>query len=478
MARLRRIEKSLTEGGLGGSIWRLALPMMVGGALQNLFSMVDLYFIGRLGHVQVAGLAIAGTVIAVMVMLVQGIAVGTTALVAHFTGGKNYGMADEVLGQTLVLGFLGSIVMLAVSLYAVKPLLMLFGATGDVLRYAAEYLRIIFGLSLTIFLFVGINQALRGAGDARTPLKALVIANIVNIILDPMLIMGYGPFPQLGIAGSAVATVTSRGIGLVFLILHTTVGHSAIQLRLKHFKPDAVLMKRIISIGSFASLQVLIREMSMLMLMRLVSSFGAITLAAFGIGARLRAFIIVPGFGFANAAAVTVGQNMGAGKPKRAAKSGWRTVLYYEVIAIPIAVLFIIFAPRLVGIFSHNAEVTDIGATFLRFLAVTLPFLAFSLILGQGMNGAGDTRTPTIVNATGQLGFRIPLAYLLALTAGMGSTGIWLGINASDITQGIGMALLFQVGYWQKVYAKHKVALRSKSLAVTTDTGPPPAETG
>ena len=469
--RKRKIEKGLTDGRLSSSIWKLAAPMMISGALQNLFSMVDLYFVGRLGHIEVAALSIAGTVVSILIMLVMGISVGTTALIAHFTGKKEHEKADEVLGQTFILGIIGSLIMLAVSLFLVEPLLKLFGATGDVLIYASQYLKVIFGWSLVMFLFVGINNALRGTGDAKTPLKVLIIANTINIFLDPMLIMGYGPFSRMGVEGSAIATVVSRGIGVIFLFLHMIFGHSTIQFKIKYIKPIPVLMKRIVSIGSFASLQVFIREVSFLFLMRLVSSFGAVTLAAYGIGARLRMFIMVPGFGFSNAAAVLVGQNMGASQPKRATKSAWRSLLYYEFIAIPLALLFFTFAPHIVGFFNDYPGVIKIGSSFLRYLAVTFPFLAASLVLGQSMNGAGDTKTPTVVNAIGQLGFRVPFAYLFALVANMAQSGIWLGINASDVVQGIGMIFVFRSGHWKKTYAKHREKLEGKPLIPTTDTG-------
>jgi len=457
--RERRVEEGLVEGRLSRSIWKLAVPMMIGGALQDLFSIVDLFFVGRLGHIEVAALSIAGTITGILMMVVQGIAVGTMALISHFTGEKNYEMSDKILGQTYIWSIIGAVGMLFISFFLVEPLLTLFGATGDVLVYAAEYLRITFASSIVIFLFVGTNNALRGSGDAKTPLYALIIANILNIFLDPMLIMGYGPFPAMGVAGSALATVLTRGIGLLFLFSHLLFGHSTLHLKPKHLKPIPSLMKRIVSIGSFASLQVFIREISFLFLMRLVTSFGDVTLAAYGIGQRIRMFIMVPGFGFASAAAVLVGQNLGAKKPERAKKSAWRAVTYYEVVTIPIAVLFLIFAPAIVGIFNDHPEVITIGSSFLRYLAITFPFLAFSLVFSQAMNGAGDTKTPTIVNAIGQLGFRIPLAYLFALTAGLGYTGIWLGINASDIVQGIGMIFIFRAGHWQEAFKKHKKKL-------------------
>ncbi len=467
MKRERKIENRLITGNISRSIWTLATPMMIGGALEDLFSMVDLYFVGKLGHIEVAALAIAGTVVAIFMMMVQGITVGTTALIAHFTGDRNYEEADQVLGQTFILGLIGSFIMYIVAVFLVEPILILFGAEGEVLIYAADYLKITFGWSIAIFFFEGVNQALRGSGDAQMPLKALIIANILNIILDPLLIMGYGPFPKMGVAGAAIATALTRGIGFIFLFLHLTVGHSTLQFKVRYTKPNLFLMKRIISIGSFSSLQVFIREVSFLFLMRLVASFGAITLAAYGIGARLRMVIMVPGLGFANSASVLLGQNMGAKQPERATESAWRTVLYYEFIAIPLATIFIIFAPQLVAIFAKQPEVIRIGTSFLRYLGVTFPFLALSLVLGQAMNGAGDTAAPTIINAIAQLGVRIPLAYIFALVVGMGSSGIWLGINASDIAQGLGMVFLFKSGHWKKVYAKHREKLEQQPIRTT-----------
>ncbi|HRR96293.1 MAG TPA: MATE family efflux transporter [Candidatus Ratteibacteria bacterium] len=466
--RKRKIEKGLVDGELSHSIWKLAGPMMIAGALHDLFSMVDLFFVGKLGHIEVAALAIAGTTMSVMMMLVQGIAVGTMVLIAHFTGEKNYEMSDNVLGQTFIWSLIGASIMLPVSFFLVEPILKLFGATGNILVYAADYLRINFNYSLVIFLFVGISNALQGSGDARIPLYALVIGNVLNIILDPLYIMGYGPFPALGVAGSAVATVLTRGVGVIYLFIHLLFGHSTIHFKIKYLKPIPFLMKRIVSIGFFASLQALIREISFLFLMRLVTSFGAVTLAAYGIGSRLRSFIMVPGFGFASAAAVLVGQNLGAKKPKRAEKAAWRALRYYEFLLTPIVIIFLFFAPTLVGFFNNNKEVITIGSSFLRYLAITFPFLAFSLVFSQAMNGAGDTRTPTIINAIGQLIFRIPFAYFCALVLGLGYKGIWLGINASDIVQGIGMTMVFRSGHWKKAFARHKNKLLKDDRQMAT----------
>ena len=372
-------------------------------------------------------------------------------------------MSDKVLGQTLVLSIIGSMLMLIVSFFLVEPLLRLFGAKGDVLFYAAEYLKINFTFSIVIFLFAGVTNALQGSGDAKTPLHALIVANILNIILDPMLIMGYGPFPAMGVAGSALATVITRGIGVFVPFVHLFFGHSTLHLKWKYFKPCYVFDEENRKHRFFCFSSSVYSRDIVFVSNAIGDIFGDATLAAYGIGSRLRTFIMVPGFGFASAAAVLVGQNLGAGKPERAKKSAWQAVMYYEIIAIPLAVLFLIFAQPLVGIFNDHPEVITIGSSFLRYLAVTFPFLAFSLVFSQALNGAGDTKTATLINAIGQLLFRVPFAYFCALVLGLGYKGIWLGINASDVVQGIGMIIVFNLGHWQKVFLEHKKKLSRHS---------------
>jgi len=470
MTRKRKIETGLVEGRISTAIWKLAVPMMVGGALEDLFSMVDLYFVGRLGHQAVAALSIAGTVVAVLTMLVQGIGVGTLALVAQFIGRKEYAKADEVLGQTFLLAGMGTVLIYGARWLLVVPLLELFGAKGEVLNMAADYLRITFGWSGVIFFSAGINHAFRGSGDARTPLRALIIGNLLNIVLDPMMIMGYGGFPALGVAGSALATVASRGIGLIYLFLHLLFGHSTIHFRTRWLKPDGKLMREIIQVGSFASLQVLIREISFLFLMRLVASFGDETLAAYGVGSRIRVMLMVPGSAFAGAASVLTGQNLGANQARRAKKSAWSAVAYYQMLIIPAATIFLIWAPSIVGVFTDHEQVVALSSSYLRYLAVTFPFLGFSLVFSQALNGAGDTVTPTIINAIGQLLFRVPLAYLCALAFHMGPNGIWIGINGSDIVQGLGTIFIFRSNYWLKMHNRRRATMGLPPLAEDSGT--------
>jgi putative MATE family efflux protein len=466
--RQRKINSQTIQGSLNRSIWQLALPMTAGAVLFNLFTLVDLFFVGRLGHIAVAALSISGVLLSIILMFIMGIATGTTAVVAHFIGSKDYAAADNTVFQTIIISIICWCGMAFVGVFLSSWLLRLFGAGLEVIAKATAYLRINFIWSIFIFLFVGLCQALRGAGDVIMPLKAIVLANIINILLDPLFIFGLGPFPRLEVAGSAVATVLSRAIGTSIIILYMIKGHSALRLHLPAFRINLPIMSRMIKIGFYASLQVLLREISFLFLLRLVTSFGVAALAAFGIVTRLRMVAIFPGMGMANTAAVLIGQNMGANQTNRATQAGWRTVWLYQLFIIPVAVTFFILSPNLIGIFNNHPEVIRIGTTYLRYLAVAFPFLAFSLILGRGMNGAGDTLAPAIITGISYLGYRIPAAYFMTLTLGLGTMGIWLGIVSSDVLQGILIVAYFYLSFWQKRYYQYRRALVSYPLPEST----------
>lgn len=459
--RPRKINSSITEGGVKSAIWKLAMPIMAGAALQDLFALADLFFIGRLGHVAVAALSISGVLLAVIMMAAIGISTGTTALVAHYIGKKDYQSADNVLFQTVVLSLVCSLVMALVGIFGTAGLLRLFGASPEIIPAASEYLKITFVWSIFIFLFIAFNQALGGSGDVIVPLKILLLANIINIILDPLFIFGFGFFPRMEVAGSAIATVISRAVGVIVLLRYFLFGYSSLHFHRGIFRINLPVMGRMVKIGFFATLEVLLRQLSLLLLLGLITSFGTACLAAYGIVIRLRMTIMMFGFGMGNACAVVVGQNMGADSSERAVQSGWKALKYYELMVIPAAILFFIFAPQIISVFSNHPEVVGLGSDFMRFIAVTFPFLAAALILGKGINGAGDTIAPAVMTGVAQLGLRIPVAYILALFFGLGPTGIWLSINFSDISQGLAMMWYFKRGFWKKRYYEHRAILEA-----------------
>jgi len=439
--------RDLTEGNIIKNIWYLALPTMATSALWDLFNIVDMIFVGKLGPSAIAAVSMCGIMMGMIFALAIGITTGTIALVSRFFGAKDFETADKVVVQTIFLAITASVIIGIGGYLLAEPIMRLLGAEGEVVDLGSLYFKIIAICSFTIFLTFSLTSTLRGAGDAVTPMKVLVFSSLLNIILDPLLIFGIWIFPKMGVAGSALATVIARGVGMLLLINIFLKGHSYFHLKPKDFKLDFRIIGKI-RIGFFGSLQVFVRNISMLVLLRIVASYGTFAVAAYGICMRLRLATMMPGFGLSQASAILVGQNLGAQKPGRAAKSAWITVGLYELLMGFFAVLILIFAPYIIKVFNTNPEVVRIGIQFIRILSLTLVFIALSLVIGRAFNGAGDTLSPMIITGFSLLLFRIPVTILLAKMLGV--IGIWFGITLSDIVQGGIMSGWFLKGKWKE----------------------------
>lgn len=446
--RSMQIRRDLTEGNIIRNIWFLALPTVVTSALWDLFNIVDMIFVGKLGPSAIAAVSMCGMMMGIIFTIAIGITTGTVALISRFFGAKDFKTADNVVVQTIFLAITASVIMGIGGYFLATPVIQLLGAKGNVVVLGSQYFKIISVGSFTIFITFSLTSTLRGAGDALTPMKVLIFSTVLNIILDPLLIFGIWIFPKMGVAGSALATVIARGIGMLLLINIFIKGHSYFHLKPKDLTLDIRMMWRIIKIGFFGSLQVLVRNISMLILLRIVAIYGTFTIAAYGICMRLRLAAMMPGFGFAQASAILVGQNLGANKPGRAAQSAWTTTGLYEILMGIFAILLLIFAPSIIKIFNTNPEVVRVGIQFLRILSLTLVFIALSLVIGRSFNGAGDTLSPMLITGFSLLLFRIPLAILLAKM--WGTPGIWFGIAISDVVQGGIMSGWFIKGKWKE----------------------------
>lgn len=443
-----KTKRDLTEGSIARNIWFLSFPTIITSGLWDLFNIVDMIFVGKLGPTAIAAVSICGIMMGIIFTIAVGITTGSVALIARFFGARDYEKAEKVVIQTLFLALAASISIGISGFLIARPLIQLLGATGDVIVFGTHYFRIISIGSFTIFMTFSLASALRGAGDPLTPMKALAVATAVNIILDPLLIFGFSIFPRMGVAGSALATVIARGTGMTILIVVFLRGHSYFHLKFKDFVIDPRMIWRILRIGFFGSLQVLMRNLSMLILVKIVSQFGTFAIAAYGIGMRLRLVTMMPGFGLSQASAVLVGQNLGAKKPERAAQSAWTTVAFYEIIMVVFAALLIGFAPALVRLFNSTPEVVAIGGRLIRFFSLSLVFLALSLVIGRSFNGAGDTISPMLITGFALLVFQIPLVYLLSKY--LNTTGIWIGIAAADTVQACIMGGWFLTGRWKR----------------------------
>jgi len=442
-------KRDLTTGSISKGIWYLALPMIIGNMLEVTFNLVDMFWVGRLGPVALASVAMSGVIMMILITFIIGINTGTLALVARFTGSGEDELRDNVAMQALILGFFIALCVGIVGYFSSPSLLKLLGAGPEVLAEGTKYLRVIFvGTVFVVFSFV-VSFILRGAGDSVTPTVVLAFAGIVNVILDPLFIFGIG-FPKMGVAGAALATVIAFGLAGLIGLEVLLKGRSHIHLKLNKLKVDLSAMIRIIRIGIPASAQMIVRSFMGAALMAIVAAFGTFAVAAYGIGIRLTMFVLMPGFGFAMAAATLVGQNLGAQEPERAEASGKLATLFYEITVIVIAFVYIVFAPNIISVFDGSPEVLRIGVEFLRITSWSFLFIPFGMVLGRAIMGAGDTVPTMLITLVSLWFFQIPVAYMLAKPLGFGLAGVWYAILAASVLQASLTTFWFKLGLWKR----------------------------
>ncbi|MFP4028969.1 MAG: MATE family efflux transporter [Candidatus Brocadiia bacterium] len=454
--------REILNGSINASIWRLAVPTWGGFVFLNLMHLVDMFFVGKLGPVAVAGVTMSSVMIGIVIVVALGIEGGTTALVANAFGREDERHAGIVTGQGLFIAMVLAVALAAFGNPLAPHILRLLGAEPGVVEVGSGYLRIISGGGLALLLHISLAAALRGAGDAVTPAKTLILANALNAILDPLLIFGMFGFPKLGVAGSALATILGRGLAiLALLIFMLSSRKSILELHVSDIWPRFEIIGRILRIGVFASGRAMLRNLGRLILMRLTASFGTAAVAAFGIGFRLQMLVLAPGKGFGTAAATMIGQNLGANQPGRASRSGWTATGTAMIIGGCLTALFWADPHMLIRVFNKDPEVVEAGATLLKWFSASFPLMAAGIVLSQGMIGAGESLRPMIVTGMSQVVIAVPLAVFLA-TRWESVDGIWVALFTGNIAMGLLNALLFQRGAW-----KHTGARPGKTLEVS-----------
>lgn len=442
-------QQDFTTGSLGRAIVLLAIPMVLEMLMQSVFELADIYFVSRLGAEAVAAVGITASLLIFVFAIGMGLSMATTAMVARRMGEKDPEAAAATAFQSIVIAVAVSVPVAVLGVWLAPDLLRLMGATEAVVEQGATYCAILLGSNITILLLFLINAIFRGAGDAVLAMRALGLSNLINIVLDPLLIFGIGPFPEMGVTGAAVATATARGIGVIYQISMLTRGTGRLHVNRESIRWNYGLVRRMARIAGPGIVQYLVGSASWIVVIRLVAVFGSAAVAGYTIGVRVIIFALLPSWGMGNAAATLVGQNLGARKPERAERAVWITSTCNAVFLTVVAVGLLFFDEPLMHIFTFERDVVDIGADFLRIIAYSYPFFALGMVMVQAFNGAGDTTTPTWINAFAYWVIQIPLAASLAHLAELGVAGIFIGIAiAQVIFAGVGIAV-FRRGLWK-----------------------------
>lgn len=440
----------IVEGPAASAIARLAAPMLVGAVLQNIQSLIDLFWVGRLGPSAVAAVAMSGTILMVLFPMLMGLSTGTVALVARAIGARKPDEASEAAGQSIMLAFVLGGLSGVFGWYYADKLFLLLGAGPEVLADGRGYLQISLLGSFTVFvLFIG-NAALQGAGDTVSPMVVMAISNVLNIVLDPLFIFGLGPFPAMGVHGAAIATVLAQAAAALVSVFILFTGRSRLHVRLRHGIPQFGLSWRILRIGLPGSGQMVSRSLMSAVMMRIVAASGTAAVAAYGIGMRFHMILLMPAFALGGAAATMVGQNLGAGKPARARHAAWVATALDTAVMIVAAAIIIPLAPALIGVFNNHADVVEIGVRYLRVVSPFYLFAALGIVLGRGLNGAGDSVGPMVITVVTLWGLQVPLAVYFSRLWQPATEGIWWAMVVAFVVQGLLTALWFETGRWMK----------------------------
>ncbi len=447
---IRGSHQDYTTGSLNRSIILLAIPMVLEMVLESLFAVVDVFWVSRLGADAIATVGLTESIVTLVFAVALGLGMSTTAMVARRIGEKDHDGAAVSAVQAIFLGLIASVAM-GLPFFLLAPhLLKLMGASPSIIAGGANYVRIALGGSGVIMMLFLNNAIFRGAGDAAIAMRLLWVSNILNLVFDPIFIFGLGPFPKLGVTGAALATFSGRGIGVLYQFYRLAKGTERLRILARHLRVEGEVLWRLVRVSITGILQFLIGQSSWIGLVRIVSLFGAPALAGYTIAIRVIIFAILPSWGLSNAAATLVGQNLGAGHPDRARNAVWRTGFWNMVFLGSVGVVFIAFAPWIIGLFTHDPAVVPTAVHCLRIFSCGNIAFAYGMVLMQAFNGAGDTLTPTYINLVCFWILEIPLAWWLAMHTAMGVNGVFVAIVVADVFVVAISLVLFRRGKWAK----------------------------
>lgn len=448
---LRGEETEFTSGSINKAIFLLSVPMVLEMVMESLFAVVDVFFVGKVSVDAVATVGLTESVVMIVYSIAIGMSMAATAIVARRIGEKNPKRAADAAFQAILISVSISVIISIFGVVYAEDILRVMGGSEQLIAQGAGYTRVMLGGNASIMLLFLINAIYRGAGDASMAMRSLWIANGLNIVLDPIFIFGIGPIPGFGVEGAAIATTIGRSIGVFYQLMGLFGGERLIKLTVANVRVRWKTVKSIFDIAAGGMGQFLVESASWIFLVRIISEFGSAALAGYTIAFRIIVFTILPSWGMANAAATLVGQNLGAEKPERAESSVWRTAHMNTGFLFAVSVIFFWFAPEFVGIFSEEAVVQEHGALALRIICVGYITFAYGMVISQGFNGAGDTKTPVVMNVIFFWFIQIPLAYVLAIKLDYGFFGAMTSVAVAFALHAMACIYWFRLGKWKLV---------------------------
>ena len=442
-------DQDFTTVRLNKAIFLLALPMVLELVMESVFAVVDIFFVSRLGAGAVATVGITESLLTIVYSLAIGLSTATTALISRRIGEKNPDGAAVAAVQAILTGVLISFLISVPGILFAGDILRLMGSSPEIIRAFSGYTAIMLGSNVIIMLLFIINAVFRSSGDAAVSMRVLWLANSINIVLDPCLIFGLGPFPELGVQGAAIATNIGRGLAVIYQFYLLFRGGKRVPVRRRHLRVDFGVMKRLLRLAVGGIGQSLIATSSWIGMVRIVAVFGSAVMAGYTIAIRIVIFSILPAWGLSNAAATLVGQNLGAKKPERAERAAWQTGALNMLLMGTIAVFFIAWPGFFIRLFIRDPAVVASGVLCLRWLAYGFVSYGLGLVVVHSFNGAGDTATPTFINLFCFWMLEIPLAYVLALPLGLEEQGVYIAILAAETMMTVAAVVLFRRGRWK-----------------------------
>jgi len=442
-------EKDYTNGKIGKALFMLAIPMVLEMIFESVFAVADIFFVSKLGDDAVATVGITESITTIVYAIGFGLSMATTALVARRIGEKKPEEAAKISFQAIATGAFASIFIAIIGIFYSRDLLALMGANENIINGMSGYTTIILGSNIIIMLLFINNAIFRSAGDAALSMRVLIVANCLNIILDPLLIFGLGPIPAMGVEGAAIATSIGRGLAVVYQFVMLAKGSGKIHLRREHIRIKLDTIKQLINLSIGGIGQNIIATSSWIGLMRIMAEFGSAAIAGYTIAIRILIFILLPSWGLSNAAATLVGQNLGAEQPDRAEQSVWKAGKINVIFLGLIGVIFFLFPGFFIELFTKEQAIVSNGIQALKIISLGFIFYGLGMVLLNSINGAGDTKTPTLLNFISFWLIEIPVAYLLAIQFGWDQKGVFYSIIIAEMCLTLIAFAWFKQGKWK-----------------------------